>query len=90
MSRPRTRADVCSLGIELDEEIGILRPRESIRFAHRLAPPQDDRGVGRNRLLQAEAFAHQALQAGFVEKIVGEFFVGEHGEGGALGAGGEL
>ena len=41
-------------------------------------------------LLQAEAFAHQALEAGFVEQVVGEFFVGEHGEGGALGAGGEF
>jgi len=37
-------------------------------------------------LLQAEAFSHQALETGFVEEIVGEFFVGEHGEGGALGA----
>jgi len=44
----------------------------------------------RRCLLQAEAFAHQALEAGFVEQIVGEFLVGEHGEGGALGAGGEL
>jgi len=42
------------------------------------------------QLLQAEALAHEALQAGFVEKVVGEFFVGEHGEGGALGAGGEF
>ena len=41
-------------------------------------------------LLQAEAFAHQALEAGFVEQVVGEFFVGEHGEGGAFGAGGEF
>ena len=40
--------------------------------------------------MQAEAFAHEALQAGFVEEIVGEFFVGKHGEGGALGAGGEF
>ena len=39
--------------------------------------------------MQAEAFAHEALEAGFVEEIVGEFFVGEHGEGGAFGAGGE-
>lgn len=41
-------------------------------------------------LLQSEAFAHEALEAGFVEQVVGEFFVGEHGEGGALGAGGEF
>ncbi len=40
--------------------------------------------------MQAEAFAQEALQAGFVEKVVGEFFVGEHGKGGALGAGGEF
>jgi hypothetical protein len=44
-------------------------------------------GVG---LLQAKTFAHQALQAGFVEEIVGELLVGEHGEGGALGSGGEF
>jgi hypothetical protein len=41
-------------------------------------------------LLQAEAFSHQPLQAWFVEQIVGQFFVGKHGEGGALGAGGKL
>jgi len=46
--------------------------------------------VLRSRLLQAEAFGHEALEAGFVEKVVGEFLVGEHGEGGALGAGGEF
>jgi hypothetical protein len=40
--------------------------------------------------LQAEAFAYQALEAGFVEQVVGKFFVGEHGEGGALGASGEF
>ncbi len=40
--------------------------------------------------MQAEAFTHEALQAGFVEKIVGEFFVREHGEGRAFGAGGEF
>lgn len=37
-----------------------------------------------------EAFGHQALEAGFVEKIVGEFFVGEHSKSGALGSGGEF
>jgi len=41
-------------------------------------------------LLQPEAFLHQPLQAGFVEEVVGEFFVGEHGEGGALGSGGQF
>jgi hypothetical protein len=41
-------------------------------------------------LLQPEAFLHQPLQAGFVEQIEGEFFVGEHGEGGAFGSGGEF
>lgn len=41
-------------------------------------------------LLEAEAFGHEALKAGFVEEVVGEFFVGEHGEGGTLGAGGEF
>ena len=41
-------------------------------------------------LLQAEAFGHEALEAGFVEEVVGEFFVGEHGEGRTLGAGGEF
>jgi hypothetical protein len=46
--------------------------------------------VLRSRLLQAEAFGHDALEAGFVEEIVGEFFVGEHGEGGALGSGSEF
>ena len=41
-------------------------------------------------LLKPEAFAHEALEAGFVEQVVGEFFVGEHGEGGAFGAGSEF
>ena len=45
---------------------------------------------GQSQLLQAEAFAHQALQAGFVEQVVGKFFVGEHGEGGALGSGSQF
>jgi len=44
----------------------------------------------RHRSLQPESFLHQALQAGFVEEVVGEFFVGEHGEGGAFGSGGEF
>jgi len=42
----------------------------------------------RGFLLQAEAFAHEALEAGFVEEVVGEFFVGEHGGSGAGGGGG--
>lgn len=37
-------------------------------------------------LLQVETFPHEPLQAGFVEDVVGEFFVGEHGESGALGS----
>ena len=41
-------------------------------------------------LLQPKPFLHQPLQAGFVEEVVGEFFVGEHGEGGAFGSGGEF
>jgi hypothetical protein len=41
-------------------------------------------------LLQAEALAHQALQAGFVEEVVGQLFVRKHGEGGALGSGVEF
>jgi len=41
-------------------------------------------------LLEAEAFGHEALEAGFVEKVVGQFFIREHGEGGALGAGGKF
>src|SRR5579862_1194932 len=40
--------------------------------------------------LQAKAFVDQALQAGLVEEIVGEFLVGEHGESCALGAGCEF
>ena len=31
---------------------------------------------------------HQALQAGFIQQIVGEFFVGKHSEGGTLSVGG--
>jgi hypothetical protein len=41
-------------------------------------------------LLQAKAFVDQALQAGLVEDIEGEFLVGEHGESCALGAGCEF
>jgi len=40
--------------------------------------------------LQMVAFAHQALQARAIENVIREFFVGEHGEGGALGAGTQL
>ena len=36
-------------------------------------------------LLQPEAFIDQPLQARPVENIVGEFFIGEHGERGAAG-----
>lgn len=36
-------------------------------------------------LLQVKAFPHESLQAGFVQDVVGEFLVGEHGQGGALG-----
>lgn len=38
-------------------------------------------------LLQVKPFPHEPLQAGFVEDVVGEFFVGKHGESGALGSG---
>lgn len=38
-------------------------------------------------LLQMESFAHQALQAGFIDNVVSEFFVGKHGEGGTFGSG---
>jgi len=36
--------------------------------------------------LQMESFPHQPLQPGFVEDVVGEFFIGEHGERGAFGS----
>ena len=36
-------------------------------------------------LLQMKSFPHEPLQPGFVEDVVGEFFVREHGEGGAFG-----
>ena len=38
-------------------------------------------------LLQAEAFGDQALEAGLVEDVEGEFFVGKHVEHSALAAG---
>ena len=38
-------------------------------------------------LLQMESLPHQALQARFVNDVVGEFFVGEHGEGSTLVSG---
>jgi hypothetical protein len=41
-------------------------------------------------LLEPEAFLHEALQAGLIQQVVGEFFVGEHGESGALGSGGQF
>ena len=69
--------------------MGGLRLRRLIRFAQRFAPLRTTNHPDR-RLLQAEAFAHEALQAGFVKEIVGEFFVRKHGEGGALGAGGQF
>jgi|HubBroStandDraft_6_1064221.scaffolds.fasta_scaffold10356_6 hypothetical protein len=43
-----------------------------------------------NYLLQTEAFGHQTLEARFVENVVGEFFVGEHRERGALGTCGKF
>ena len=42
------------------------------------------------RLLQAEAFADQALEAGFVEDVESQLFVGEHGQGSALGVSDEF
>jgi hypothetical protein len=41
-------------------------------------------------LLKVISLPHQPLQARPVEDVVGEFFVGEHGKGGALGAGAEF
>ena len=41
-------------------------------------------------LLQPKAFLHQPLQSWLIEEIEGEFFVGEHGKGGALGSGGQF
>lgn len=35
-------------------------------------------------LLQMEPLPHQPLQSRFIQDVVGEFFVGKHGEGGAL------
>jgi len=34
-----------------------------------------------------EPLVHQSLQSRLVEYVVGEFFIGKHGEGGALGSG---
>jgi hypothetical protein len=36
------------------------------------------------------ALGHQPLQARFVQDVVGELFVWKHGEGGALGVGGQF
>ena len=41
--------------------------------------------VNRINLLQMESFPHEPLQPRLVEDVVGEFFVREHGEGGAFG-----
>src|SRR5208282_1070227 len=41
-------------------------------------------------LVQPEAFCHQALQARLVEQVVGQFLVGEHGQGGAFGSGSQF
>jgi hypothetical protein len=49
-----------------------------------------DEGRSLKTLLEPESFSHQPLQAGLIEEIEGEFFFGEHGEGGALGSGGEF
>ena len=48
----------------------------------------DDKSEGDS--LQMKSFSHQSLQARFVEDVVGELLVGEHGQGGALGSGGQL
>jgi hypothetical protein len=39
------------------------------------------------RVLDSIPFAHEALQAGLVEDVEGEFLVGEHGKGGAAAVG---
>jgi hypothetical protein len=41
-------------------------------------------------LVDAEAFAHEALEAGAPDEVVGEVFAGEHGEGGGAGVGDHL
>ncbi len=41
-------------------------------------------------LLQMESFPHQPLQSRLVENVVGEFFIRKHGEGSALGPGGQF
>ena len=38
-----------------------------------------------HELLQMESFPHKPLQPWLVEDVVGEFFVGKHGEGSAFG-----
>lgn len=69
---------------------GSLRPLEKtrvfgmtplLRTKNLTAPLPVRRG-----LLQPEAFCNQPLQSRFVEKVVGQFFIGEHGEGRALGS----
>jgi hypothetical protein len=69
---------------ETDREF-LLGGRNGI--GHRLenVPPNRPKA-----LLKPESFSHQPLQAGLVEEIEGEFFFGEHGEGCALGSGGEF
>src|SRR4051794_5147106 len=42
--------------------------------------------VGHSALLEVKSFAHQPLQARPIQDVVGEFFIGEHGKGGALGS----
>jgi hypothetical protein len=42
------------------------------------------------RLLQVVALPHEPLQAGLVDDVVGEFLIGEHGQGGAFGVGHQL
>ncbi len=42
------------------------------------------------RLHDAEAFSHEALEAGTPDEVVGELFAGEHVEGGEAGVGDHL
>ena len=42
------------------------------------------------RLHDAEAFAHEALEAGTPDEVVGELLAGEHGERGGAGVGDHL
>jgi hypothetical protein len=62
---------------------GVLRDRAAMETMRKQTS-------GRPGSLEPEAFLHQPLQAGLVEQVVGEFFVGEHGEGGAFGTGGQI